>query len=183
MYKNCAAKVHVFSDSVLCLGKMKTHSKHGGIKKNWFTQTQDCREMDHLNGEPFLFEWMIFPGTPRCSCSKRSRRHWNILGCSRKLFQSGSFTCPCPTTSTGHNKNNEEICYQNARTSSKYAERFPKWHWTFLCRGDEKWYGALVNRPVGGWNKTAGEMMLNFAESGHPVCRGTSPLDRGTLKK
>ena len=32
------------------------------------------------------------------------------------------------------------------------------------------------------WDKTAENLMLNFAESGHPIFRATSALERGELK-
>ena len=55
---------------------------------------------------------------------------------------------------------------------------------SFLGPGSEKkWYGTHTHKPDGEWNRTAEGMMLNFAESGHPVFRATSALDRGELKK
>ena len=36
--------------------------------------------------------------------------------------------------------------------------------------------------PRGEWDRIAEQMMLTFAESGHPVFRSTSPLSRGVLK-
>ena len=42
--------------------------------------------------------------------------------------------------------------------------------------------GTHVSKPNGEWNKTAEVMMLNFAESGHPVFRATSAVERGELK-
>ena len=46
----------------------------------------------------------------------------------------------------------------------------------------EKWNGAHVSKPNGEWNSTAEVTMLNFAESGHPIFRATSALERGELK-
>ena len=62
-----------------------------------------------------------------------------------------------------------------------FARWFPKDHWTFLGPGNEKWLDSHVNRTIGEWNR-AQEMMLSFAESGHPTFRGTRPLERGTSK-
>ena len=50
------------------------------------------------------------------------------------------------------------------------------WLWT-------KWYGTHVNKPNGEWNRVAAIMMINFAQSGHPVFEATSPLERGELKR
>ena len=38
------------------------------------------------------------------------------------------------------------------------------------------------NCPQGAWNHIAEEMLLEFAESGHPIFRSTTPLSRGQLK-
>ena len=56
-------------------------------------------------------------------------------------------------------------------------------HWSFLGPGSEKkWHGTHVNQRDGEWEDTAEGMMLNFAESGHPVFRAASVLERGGLK-
>ena len=47
---------------------------------------------------------------------------------------------------------------------------------------DPRRSGAEPNKPDGEWEKTAEGMMLNFAESGHPIFRDTSALERGELK-
>ena len=38
------------------------------------------------------------------------------------------------------------------------------------------------NSPQGAWDNIAEEMLLEFAESGHPTFRATTPLSRGQLK-
>ena len=38
------------------------------------------------------------------------------------------------------------------------------------------------NSPRGIWDNIAEEMLLEFAESGHPTFRATTPLSRGILK-
>ena len=38
------------------------------------------------------------------------------------------------------------------------------------------------NSPQGVCDNIAGKMLLEFAESGHPVFRATTPLSRGNLK-
>ena len=40
----------------------------------------------------------------------------------------------------------------------------------------------LENSPQGAWDNIAEQILLEFAESGHPVFRATTPLSRGTLK-
>ena len=58
-------KVYVFSDSVLCLGKIHQNpeSNEAWMKRIEGVMTQKSyREYDGINGEPTEFEWNIFPG-------------------------------------------------------------------------------------------------------------------------
>ena len=71
----------------------------------------------------------------------------------------------------------------NSKTIKKYAERFPRGHWSLLKPGSEKmWYGTYSDRPDGSWDRIAERKMLNFSESGHPIFRGSSVFKRGELK-
>ena len=59
------AKVYVFSDSVLCLGKIHQNPDANEAWKKrieWITASQSYRDFDGINGEPTKFEWNIFPG-------------------------------------------------------------------------------------------------------------------------
>ena len=46
---------------------------------------------------------------------------------------------------------------------------------------EKKWYSS-ENSPLGAWDNIADQMLLEFAESGHPIFRATTPLSRGILK-
>ena len=64
---------------------------------------------------------------------------------------------------------------------SIYARRFSP---GFLGPGSvKKWYSTREYKPLGEWDRVAEQMMINFAESGHPVFRATSPLSRGNAQK
>ena len=39
-----------------------------------------------------------------------------------------------------------------------------------------------MNSPQGAWDNIAEQMLLEFAEIGHPIFRATTPLSRGALK-
>ena len=63
-----------------------------------------------------------------------------------------------------------------------FARRFGIGQWSFLGPGsEEKWYSS-ENSPQGVWDNIAEQMLLEFAESGHPTFRATTPLCRGQLK-
>ena len=71
----------------------------------------------------------------------------------------------------------------NARVIKVLAMKFGVGQWSFIGPGSEKkWYSAEDNSPQGAWDNIAEEMLLEFAESGHPTFRATTPLSRGQLK-
>ena len=58
-------KVYVFSDSVLCLGKIHQNPQSNETweqRLGWLKSSQNYRNFDGINGEPTEFEWNIFPG-------------------------------------------------------------------------------------------------------------------------
>ena len=58
-------KVYVFSDSVLCLGKILENPQSKSAwedRLGWFTSSPTYRNFDRIDGEPMEFEWNIFPG-------------------------------------------------------------------------------------------------------------------------
>ena len=66
---------------------------------------------------------------------------------------------------------------------SLYAKRLGTGQWSFVGLGSEKkWYSISEDSPQGEWDDMAEKMMLEFAKSGHPIFRATSPLSRGRLK-
>ena len=59
------AKVYVFSDSVLCRGKVNqnpTSNTFWEEKLSWFKDSPQHRTLDTIEGDPMDFEWNIFPG-------------------------------------------------------------------------------------------------------------------------
>ena len=58
-------KVFVFSDSVLCLGRILQHPESNEAWKNRIkgvTAEKSYRDYDGIDGEPTEVEWKIFPG-------------------------------------------------------------------------------------------------------------------------
>ena len=58
-------KVYVFSDSVLCLGKVLQHPESNEAWKNsvaGIRSGRSYRDYDAIAGESTEFEWNIFPG-------------------------------------------------------------------------------------------------------------------------
>ena len=47
---------------------------------------------------------------------------------------------------------------------------------------EKKWYSMEENSPQGIWDHIAEKMLIEFAESGCPIFRATTPLSRGQLR-
>ena len=73
-------------------------------------------------------------------------------------------------------------CLKNAEFVKTFAKRFGIGQWSFIGPGSEKKWYPSENSPQGAWDYVAEEMLLKFAESGHPIFRSTTPLSRGKLK-
>ena len=112
------AKVYVFSDSVLCLGRVHQHPESNKAWKErteWITTDKSCRDYDGINGEPTEFEWNIFPGfTTLQLCGKVT----DLL--SRWGEAPETFTGRTPFMSMFNDiscdkKDNKEECVANAK--------------------------------------------------------------------
>ena len=79
-------------------------------------------------------------------------------------------------TLIGENRGNKENCVANTQSSRKDIGHFEGL--------DPRRNGAepMSTNLMENGEKTAEGMMLNFAESGHPVFRARSGLERGELK-
>ena len=161
------AEVDVFSDSVLCLGKMNQNPTSDTVwerQLGWFKDSSQYRTLDTIDGEPMEFEWNIFPGFTTLQLVQEVQKPTNKMG-EPEQFQGRTIFMSMFNDIIWGYKDNE-------------TER-----WSFLGLGSEtKWYSIYIDRPRGEWDRIAELMMIKFRESGHPVFRATSPFSRGTLK-
>ena len=70
------AKVFVFSDSVLCLGKVNQNPTSNIVweeQLEWFKDSPQHRILDTIDGEPMEFESNISQDSPQCSSSTKSK--------------------------------------------------------------------------------------------------------------
>ena len=79
-------------------------------------------------------------------------------------------------------KGNKDGCLANAETVKVLARRFGIGQRSFIGPGSEKKWYSSENSPQGAWDNIAEQMLLEFAESGHPTFRATTPLSRCILK-
>ena len=77
------AKVYVFSDSVLCLGKVKQNPTFNTVwerQLGWFKDSSQYRALDTIDGEPLEFEWNIFPGFSTLQLVQEVQKFMNKMG-------------------------------------------------------------------------------------------------------
>ena len=65
-------------------------------------------------------------------------------------------------------KGNKEQCLKDADFVKTFARRFGIGQWSFIGPGSEKKWYPSENSPQGEWDYIAEDMLLKFAESGHP---------------
>ena len=70
-------------------------------------------------------------------------------------------------------------CQTRLSVRKKIWKRTMVIHWSWFW---EKWYSISKDSPQGIWDNIAEKMLLEFAESGCPIFRATSPLSRGQLR-
>ena len=129
------------------------------------------------------FEWNIFPGFTTLQLCGKVTDLLSRLGetpdtfTGRILFMSMFNDISCDK------KDIEEECVANAKVVSILARKFSIGPWSFICPGSEKkWSSMEENSQQGIWDHIAEKMLLEFAESGCPIFRATSPLSRCHLK-
>ena len=178
-------KVYVFSDSVLCLERILQHPANEAWKKRiqGVMSEKSYRDCDGINGEPTEFEWNIFPGfTTLQLCGKVKDLLSDLEEASetftrRILFMSMFHDISCDR------KGNKEKCLANAKVVKVLAKKFGIGQWSFIGPDSEKkWSSGEENSPQGAWDHISDELLLEFAESGHPIFRATTPVSTGILK-
>ena len=101
----------------------------------------------------------------------------------QRISQEESYLCRCSTTSPVDQKTTKKNAWQMPNSFLCTQKRFAQGQWSFIGPGSEKkWYCISEDSPRGVWDKLAEKMLIEFAESGCPIFRATSPLSRGRLK-
>ena len=153
------------------------------IRIEWITTDQSYRDYDGINGEPTEFEWNIFPGCTTLQLCGKINDLLSDLGETPETFTGRILFMSMFNDISCDRKGNKEECLENARVVKVLARKFGIGQWSFIGPGSEKkWSSQEENSPQGIGDQIAEEMLLEFAESGHPFFRATTPLSRCKLK-
>ena len=141
------------------------------------------RELDRIDGEPTEFEWMVFPGFTTLQILIEIQKFMNTLGCEPERFQGRIIFKSMYNDIVWRDPKNEKVCVANSTLVAEFAKKFSLGHWSFFGSGSgTKWNATDTFKPGGERDRVAELMMVNLSESGHPIFRATSALERGTLK-
>ena len=180
-----STKVYVFSDSVLCLERILQHPDSNEAWKNRVAgarSVRSYRDFDATNGESTEFEWNIFPGFTTLQLCDKIIDLLSDLGQTPETFTGRILFMSMFNDISCDRKGNKDECLANAGVVKVLARRFGVGQWSFIGPGSEKKWYSSENSPQGAWDDIAEQMLLEFAESGHPTFRATTPLSRGILK-
>ena len=128
-----STKVYVFSDSVLCLGKVLQHPESNEAWKNRVAGVRaerSYRDYDAINGESTEFEWNIFPGFTTLQLCDKISDLLSFLGQTPEIF-TGRILFMSMINDISCDKNgNKDECLKNANFVKTFAGRF--WYWAMV---------------------------------------------------
>ena len=180
------AKMYVFTDSVLCLGKMNGNPQSNYAwedRLTWFKISSVYRALDTIDGEPKELERNTFPGFTTLQLVRSVQELLSKMSIQPEDFTGRIIFMSMFNDISWGSKDIEQECELSAQLVSIYSRRVSPGKWSFLGPGSEKkWYSTHEHKPQGELDRVAEQMMIKFTENGHPVFRATSPLSRGTLK-
>ena len=154
-----------------------------GTKIGMVKTSQNYRNFDRIDGEPMDIEWNIFPGFNTLQLNEEVKSLLLGLGETRENFKGRIIFMSMFNDISCRSRDNEKERLLNAKLVSLNAKRFGKGQLSFIGPGSEKkWYCISEDSPQGEWDNMAARMLVDFAESGCPIFRATSPLSRGRLK-
>ena len=136
-----STKVHVFSDSVLCLGRILQHPESNEAWKNRIAgvkSVRSYRDYDGINGEPTEFEWNIFPGFTTLQLCGKINDLLSDLGQTPETFTGRIIFMSIFNDISCDRKGNKDECLANAGVVKVLARRFGVGQWSCIGPGSEK---------------------------------------------
>ena len=134
------ANVYVFSDSVLCLGKMNENPQSNTVwedKLTLFKSSSQNRALDTIDGDPMGFEWNIFPGFTTLQLCNKVQEFMSKMSDSSE-FPGRIIFMSMFNDISWRSQDNEQECESSANLVSIKARRFSPGRWSFLGPGSEK---------------------------------------------
>ena len=101
----------------------------------------------------------------------------------QRIFQEKSYSSRCSTTFSVEQMTTKKNVWQTPNSYLCTRESLQRGQWSLIGPGSEKkWYCISEDSPQGVRDKIAERVLVEFAESGCPIFRATTPLSRGQFK-
>ena len=140
------AKVHVFSDSVLCLGKMNQNRQSNTDWENkltWFKSSPQYRTLDTIDGEPMKIRVEYCKGFTTLQLVHEVQEFVSKMCKQPEEFAGRIIFMSMFNDISWRSKDNKQECESSAQLFSLYAKRFGAGRCSFLWLGSEKkWYST-----------------------------------------
>ena len=120
-----STKVYVFSDSVLCLGKVLQHPECNEAWKNRVARVRaekSYRDYDAVSGESTEFEWNIFPGFTTLQLCDKISNLLSSLGQTPENFRGRILFMSLFNDISCDRKDNKDECLKNAEFVKAFAK-------------------------------------------------------------
>ena len=151
-------KVYVFSDSVLCLGKIQQHPesyKAWEQRLGWIISSQSYWNFDRIDGEPTEFEWNIFQRFDTLQLCDKVTAPLSDMGDTRKIHRNNSIYVDVQRHFLW-NKRQWTRMFGKRSTRIFVCKNNWKKLWSFIGPGSEKkWYSMEGNSPQRFWDNLA----------------------------
>ena len=128
-------KVHVFSDSVLCLGKTNEHPQSNIAwedRLTWFKRSPEYSALDRIDGEPVEFEWNISSRFTTLQLCRKVQEVLSKLSVTPEKFTGRISSCQCSTTS--------HVDLKTPKNASQMLDS---------SGSEKKWYSISEDSPQG----------------------------------
>ena len=136
-----STKVYVFSDSVLCLGKVLQHPECNEAWKNRVAGVRaerSYRDYDAINIELTEFKWNIFPGFTTLQLCDKISDLLSYLGQTTESFTGRILFMSMFNDISCDRYDNKYECLGNANVVKTFARRFGCGQWSFIGPSSEK---------------------------------------------
>ena len=132
-----STKVYVFSDSVLCLGKVLQHPECNQAWKDRVAGVRaekDYSDFDDIKGESAEFEWNIFPGFTTLQLCDKISNLLSSLGQTPETFTGRILFMSMFNDISCEGKDNRQQCLRDADFVKNVCKKIWNWsmvfHWT-----------------------------------------------------
>ena len=114
-HQYATAKVHVFSDSVLCLGRMGDDPNQSWKNKiKWYSETNFFSELNRIDGKSMEFEWMILPAFKTAAILKEIQNKIGESQCDPADFKDRIIFVSMFNDIEWEARGEEELCENNS---------------------------------------------------------------------